>query len=482
MRALKQPRSDAEVKMLISEPLPFVTAYLEALDSALKAHSPRGSGLSVAQRRWLGFCVMAVLITNSVCWAKFERAGLGSYSLAALSWMFRCSKLPWGWLLQLSVEVVLRRYGLTEGCLSLDDSDKRRSKVTRKIAYVHKLKDKTSGGYIQGQCLLFLVLITPKVTIPVGFAFYQPDPLLSAWTKEEKRLKKAGVPARQRPPKPSRHPNYPSKIELALALLKRFEQEHPQIHVKCVLADALYGTKPFLQQASELFGGVQVISQLRSNQNIRFRGRLYSLEQYFAQHPGVAQTIRIRGAEPVTVTVGSARLVVYAHGEKRFVIALKYEGEENYRYLVATDLSWRTLDIVQAYTFRWLVEVFFSDWKAHEGWGALTQQPGEDGSSRSLILSLLVDHSLLLHPDQLAQVENQQPAFTVGSLISRVKMDSLVTIIRQLVVSDEPEKMLQHLTQQLEAQCQLKPSDKHMVHRDLGRMEPTPSLKYRAAA
>jgi hypothetical protein len=354
--------------------------------------------------------------------------------------------------------------------------------MTRKIAYVHKLKDKTSGGYIQGQCLIFLVLITPKVTIPVGFAFYQPDPVLSAWTKEEKRLKKAGVPARQRPPKPSRDQHYPSKTELAFALLERFEQDHAQIHVKCVLADALYGTKPFLKQTSRLFGGVQVISQLRSNQNIRFRARPYSLEQYFSQHPGVAQTVRIRGAEPVTVTVGSARLMVCAHGEKRFVIALKYEGEEDYRYLVATDLSWRTLDIVQAYTFRWLVEVFFSDWKAHEGWGALTQQPGEDGSRRSLILSLLVDHCLLLHPDQLAQVENQQPAFTVGSLINRVKMDSLVTILRQLMVAEEPEKMLQRLTQQLEAQFQLKPSDKHMVHRDLGRMEPTPALKYRAAA
>ena len=55
--------------------------------------------------------------------------------------------------------------------------------------------------------------------------------------------------------------------------------------------------------------------------------------------------------------VGSARLAVCAHGKRRFVIALKYPGETEYRYLVATDLSWRTLDIVQAYTLRWLVEI-----------------------------------------------------------------------------------------------------------------------------
>jgi len=53
-----------------------------------------------------------------------------------------------------------------------------------------------------------------------------------------------------------------------------------------------------------------------------------------------------------------------------FVIALKYEGEEKYRYLAATDVSWRTLDIIQAYSLRWLVEVFFEDWKLYEGWGA----------------------------------------------------------------------------------------------------------------
>jgi hypothetical protein len=468
--------------MLISEPLPFVKEFIGALNAALKAHRPLGPGLSVAQRSWLGFCLMGILITNTVCWAKFERASLGRYSLAALSWMFRHTKLPWEKLLQLSVQIILRRYGLTEGCLCLDDSDKRRSKVTQKIAYVHKLKDKASGGFLRGQSLIFLLLITPKVTIPVGFVFYLPDPALTAWNQENKRLKQAGVPAKERPPKPPLNPSYPTKQELALGLLQHFRDAHPSIRVKCVLADALYGTGNFLKKASSRFAGVQVISQLRRNQNIRFRGKKYSLEQYFTKFPGVTQTIRIRGGAPVTVTVGSARLPVCAHGQKRFVIALKYEGEEDSRYLVATDLTWRTLDIVQAYTFRWLIEVFFADWKAHEGWNALTKQPGAEGSSRSLILSLLVDHCLLLHPDQLARIENKQPASTVGSLSNRVKVDSLLTIIRELVTADNPVQQLQRLAHQLEELFPLNPSDKHMVNRDMGRLEPTPSLKYKALA
>ena len=36
---------------------------------------------------------------------------------------------------------------------------------------------------------------------------------------------------------------------------------------------------------------------------------------------------------------------------------MKYEGETEYRYLVATDLTWRLTDIATAYTLRWLVGV-----------------------------------------------------------------------------------------------------------------------------
>jgi hypothetical protein len=39
---------------------------------------------------------------------------------------------------------------------------------------------------------------------------------------------------------------------------------------------------------------------------------------------------------------------------------------ETYRSLIASDLSWRTLDIVQGQTLRWLVEVFIQDWKSYE--------------------------------------------------------------------------------------------------------------------
>jgi hypothetical protein len=100
-----------------------------------------------------------------------------------------------------------------------------------------------------GQSIVFWVLITPKITIPVGFAFHMPDPGLT-------------------------------------------------------------------------------------------------VKDYFEAFPGTEQTMQVRGGEQIKVIAGSARLHVHAHGKKRFVIALKYEGEDQYRYIIASDLSWRIIDIM----------------------------------------------------------------------------------------------------------------------------------------
>jgi len=161
------------------KPAPFVGAFIDVVDEAIREQSP-SHGMSAMQRTWLAFCITAVLVTNSICWARFERASLGTYSLAALSWMFRHSKIPWDELLVASVRVILRHYAITSGSLVLDDTDNPRSKSAKALAHLYTLRDKESGGYIWGQSLVFLLFVTPTISIPVGFAFYQPAPELSA--------------------------------------------------------------------------------------------------------------------------------------------------------------------------------------------------------------------------------------------------------------------------------------------------------------
>ncbi len=459
--------------------MPFIDAFVEELATSLKKLNT-GRGLSFAQRCWLKFCLMGVLMTNSVCWAGFERVGLGGYRLSALSWMFRKAKIPWEKLFQASVGRVLEQHGIRDGVAVADDSDLRWAKRTKRIHAAHKIFDKKTGGYFNGQTVVLLVLVSGRVTIPVGFRFYRPDPAMVAWRKEDKRLRKAKVRKAERPACPERNPAYPGKEECVLSMLREFRHYHPHVKVKAVLADALYGNQPFMDGASSLCGDAQTVSQLRGNQKVRLCNRELSLPAFFARYPGVPQTIRIRGGEPVEVIVSSARVHVCAHGKKRFVIALKYAGEDEYRYLVATDLSWRTQDIVQAHTLRWLVEVFLEDWKLYEGWGNLAKQPDEEGSSRGLTLSLLCDHALVLHPEQLTRLEDKQPACTVGSLRDHCKSEAFLDCIRQILAADNPAAQFEELAKTVKTLFPLAPSSKHMSGRDLGRLEPTPSLRYRA--
>ena len=225
---------------------------------------------------------------------------------------------------------------------------------------------------------------------------------------------------------------------------------------------------------------MQVLAQIRSNHHIRVGQRQQPGADYFATQPGTPHTIRIRGGAERVALVGSARLYVCSHTTKRFIVAIKYAEEESYRYLIASDLSWRTLEIVQGHSLRWLVEVFIQDWKSYEGWSQLTKQPGEEGACHSVILSLLVDHSLFMHPDQQAQLKNNRSAYTVGSLRAHVQAECLIDVIDDLVSADHPQDQLQRLTTALHEVFALGQSTKHMIQRQLGRLEPTPALKYRA--
>ena len=127
--------------MLMSEPARFIKTFVDDLDTALGKLKPNAR-LTHLQKIWLAFCLTGMLPTNSVCWAKFERASLGGYKVGALSWMFREAKVAWDYLLLASVTLVLERHGITEGVLVLDESDRARSKRTKRIYGVHKQKQR----------------------------------------------------------------------------------------------------------------------------------------------------------------------------------------------------------------------------------------------------------------------------------------------------------------------------------------------------
>jgi hypothetical protein len=130
---------------------------------------------------------------------------------------------------------------------------------------------------------------------------------------------------------------------------------------------------------------------------------------------------------------------------------------------------------------RWLEELSFEDWELYEGCECEAKQLDDEGSIRGLILSLLFDHCLLLHPTPPTHIENKLPAYTVGSLQRKSQIAVLLEFIKTLLEHQNPADKLKELAGLVDDVFQLMPSGKHMVGRDLGRIEPTASLQYRSA-
>jgi hypothetical protein len=446
--------------MIIGEGLPFIRDYVSAINTAIKEQDPEKS-LTRLQSYWLSFVILGLLVTNSLCWKRFEKFSIGRYSTAGLSWMFCRARIAWEVILQASIIHLFSAYGIKSGTLVIDDSDKERSKNTTEIAKTHKIKNKKSGGYFNGQNLIFLLLVSEALTVPVGFCFYEPDPKMVIWRKEEKRLKAKEVVKCYRPQAPAEDPNYPNKKTLALKLLSNFMSLFPTVRVKAVAVDTFYGTKDFIDEAARITGQNQIISQIKKTQLINVNGRNIAVGEFFKNYQGKTEKIILRGKNK-TLTYRSGKFKVKSHGKKYFIIALKYEDEKEYRYLIANDMSWRDIDIIKTYSLRWLVEVFIQDWKSYEGWNQLAKQRGEEGADHGVTLSLLCDHALLLHQDQKALFENKQPAITVGSLREKVMMESLSAFIEWIVSSEDPKATFGEYADKISELFELRSSIKHM--------------------
>ncbi len=449
---------------MITDALDFIKSYIDLLNESLKGV---GGSLTKLQKAWLAFCLTAMIFTNRINWKAWERWSGGRYSDSALSKMLRKALIPWDLLLLASTKLIISRYGVKEGVLVIDDSDHQRSKNTTHIAHVHRIKDKKYDGFFNGQNLIFLLLVTDKITLPIGFTFYEPDPELHEWKNLDQELKKRKVDKKERPKQPVKNKKYPSKLEIALDLLTGFFQNHPSLQIKCILADAFYGSADFVKTASEMDGGVQVISQIRSNQLIRNkRGLLVEVGQHFATENRTHRKISIRGEKEEIIVLCAQKLWVAAHKEKRMVIAIRYENQNDFRYIIASDMTWQYIDVIQAYTLRWLIEVFFQDWKTYEAWSNLAKQQGVEGSSRCVILSLLLDHSFFLHEAQRPCIENKLPLHTIGSLTQKCRLQILFNAISSIFKSPKPEEAFEDLKKSLEMTISLEKSEKHMSHRD----------------
>jgi len=71
--------------MIVGKPFAFLSDYVNQLSETLE-NSQITAGMTVKRQNWLAFCLTCIIVTNSICWRKFSRVSLGSFTDALLSW------------------------------------------------------------------------------------------------------------------------------------------------------------------------------------------------------------------------------------------------------------------------------------------------------------------------------------------------------------------------------------------------------------
>ena len=435
---------------------------------------PIPSQYSHAQIEFLKFVLQGLLITNSLSWAAFEAYSLKERTCAALSWSFRKSEIDWDSLLHASIQHTINLYAITEVTLVIDDTDNSRSKNTSEISGVHKIKDKKTGGFMMGQEIVTLIMVSKNgVTAPAFSDFYMPDPLVTEWHQNEKRRKKTKMETakeEKKVPKPESRPEYPTKGQIAQNLIAKFKEQFPSIKVRAILADCAYGHRPFVSAATEIYPEAQLVSQLSKSCIVLEANEEISLAECFKNKEATTLNINLRYQEK-TIHYVAKTLAVRSHDkQKRMIIAMKYEGETEYRYLMATVTSWLPETIIKEYALRWLVEVFIQDWKGQSGWFQLSKQQGEAAAKQGLILSLLCDHMILSHHDQIAAHKNKQLALTAGSIREQLIAESLYEFISEIVLSENPHERLAIVAEKIKQHFKLKNSLRHIRELEVERV------------
>ena len=146
---------------------------------------------------------------------------------------------------------------------------------------------------------------------------------MTAWRKEEKRLKEKEVAKCYRQPMPAEDPNYPGKKALALKLLSGFMKLFPTIRIKAVAVDMFYGTKDFIDKAEKITGQKQIISQIKKTQLINVNGRNVAIGEFFKNYHGKTEQVLLRGSGK-TLTYRSGKFKVKSHGKKYYIVARTY--------------------------------------------------------------------------------------------------------------------------------------------------------------
>lgn len=425
--------------------------------------------------------LLATLLTGMILLGSFKVKGISALFLskltpAAIYAMLRRGNIPFDKLFWGALKLIIKAFNVRVITIAVDDTERERSKNCKVLPFVRKALCKATGGWIQAQNIVFIVLVTDRVTIPVWFSFHRPANL----SKDQRKA------CRKNPKKIKKYDSkYRTKVDLACIglfivarMIKRLQSELGiQLKIKCASGDNGYASAKIQTAVSKLFG-CQYVSKANPNQNVFSRGTELSLEKFFTRISLISKTIVIRGRE-IAVEFKPARVFVSSYNRKVFVVAIRYSGEKSWQYLFGTDLTWTAESIIKAYGLRWLIEVFFEDWKQCDGWGVGALQRSVDGAVRGLFLSLLVDLFLLYYQctNSSLREHGRVELYSAGTVIRHLQAEAIYESIEGILEHENPREKLRQIREQLIVVSDRRVSLKHGDRFKIDELGPSPNLE-----
>ncbi|RZW40555.1 MAG: hypothetical protein EX263_13200 [Flavobacteriaceae bacterium] len=437
-----------------------------------------GITLTCKQIFFLGKFLTAMILLGSFKITAVSNLFLCGQSTAALYAMLRRTKIPFNDLFIGALKLMIKTFKVTKVTLQIDDTDRERSKNCKLLPFVRKAMCKATGGWIQAQNIVFIVMVTDVVTIPVWFKFHRPAKLSGA---EKKKLKGNTDKIKKL------DPTYKTKIDLACEGLEKVKNILSQImkeleidiKVQSISGDNGYASPQIQIVVTTLFD-CQYISKAKPNQNVKTKTGLISLSKLFERYSVSRTVVNVRG-HLISVEIKSARVFIESFGRKVFVVAIRYKDEKNWQYLFGTDLTWTAETIIKGYALRWLAEVFFEDWKQCDGWGSGALQRSDDGAVRGLFLSLLVDLFLLFYQstDKSLQEHGRGQLYSAGTVVRHLQIKACCEAIEGILDSENPRAELERVQEQMIAIAERHISLKHAKTFGLPNLEQSSALRSR---
>ncbi|MFQ5471501.1 MAG: transposase [Dehalococcoidia bacterium] len=323
-------------------------------------------------------------------------------------------------------------------------------KLVELASYIY---DHTIGKSVLGFQKLVLGLFDGHHFIPIGERICTGKKKPKAKTKAKKynKIPKAERIAPNSPGALERAEIDQTKLEKALSMLKTAIKKG--FSAKTVLFDSWYCFNCFIVKIVEMLK-LHVICQLKNmpkTNKYLYKGKSYSLKELF----GYVAKPKLRMVKKYQLKQAVLTVAIPNSKVKLKIVFVQNEGAEKWHAFAATDTKLTAKKILEAYSQRWSIEVFFKNCKQYLNYGKeqmsnLDSIIASDAMvfMRYTLLTYLASKQKARFYEKFDKLRSIQKMKCFGMRLLQYFLNKLQFIIRevcQLIENDHQEKALELL-------------------------------------